>query len=458
MTDPYRSLGESLLRAAHRQEPGSAAPGPLRAWLARHFRAATAATLLVLSGGAVALAATGVLSGVPVSPEQAPSASSGNGLPLGRVGPAPLISTADPAGGLGWGARVFHTTRGQVCIQVGRVQADQIGELGEDSAFGNDGRFHALPPDALPPGYGGSSAEVECVAAGRTVMVENANADRSGARLIPEEFELPGRRRVPPVSHRRALAYGLLGPHAVSVTYRTPAGLRTMPVRGRDGAFLIVQNPGYFKSSSLVGASVGGLAEPGSVRVLPPSPLDGSAMISAATFRFGRTACSDGLGAPVRRQCGQRGVFTPLRWYSPHRGLNQPVKLTLLPQSPAACKRAFLPTPCYRGKVTFIAPYAITRAGADYSINGAARCPVGGRPETSWGLERNVRRHELIRTLSLGLFVYTPKCAEHESFTIVYLNTGGPSPSAPHESVIVGRVSFAEAILSNGASGLTKSR
>ena len=115
--------------------------------------------------------------------------------------------------------------------------------------------------------------------------------------------------------------------------------------------------------------------------------------------------------------------------------------------SAAACRRAFLRLPCYKGEVAFTAPYAVTRAGADYLIGGAARCPVGGRPETGWSLERDVRRAERVRTVSLGLFVYTPSCAAHESFTVLYANPGGASPSAPHESVIVGKVRFNEAVL-----------
>jgi hypothetical protein len=450
MKDPYSSLGENLVRAARRQAEPTPVPGRFRAWLSRHFNAAAAAAILLLSGGAVALAAAGVLSGSPVQPEPRPNASSGNGVPLPGAGAAGVPTVADPAGGLLWGARVLHTTRGQVCIQVGRVQAGQLGELGEDSAFKDDGRFHALPPDALPPGYGGSSAQAECISSGQTVVVEDTNADRGGARLLPEEFEPSGHRLVPPVSHRRALAYGLLGPHAVSITYRTPGGSRTVPVHGRDGAFLIVQPAGYVRNSSLVGGSVDGHAGRGSVLVLAPGGPRNETILSAVTFRFGGALCSQGTGGPVGRQCPRRPTFISKGWFDPTRSLGQHIGLRLLPQSSTACKRAFLLDPCYRGEVSFTAPYAITRAGADYSIDGAARCPVGGRPETGWGLERDVRRGEHIRTLSLGLFVYTPKCAARESFSVVYRNPDGPSPSAPHESVVVGRVKFTEAVLSSG--------
>ena len=63
--------------------------------------------------------------------------------------------------------RIEHTTRGQLCMQVGRVDGGRLGELGVDSAFGSDGRFHALPATVLPPGYGGSAGQVECDQTGR---------------------------------------------------------------------------------------------------------------------------------------------------------------------------------------------------------------------------------------------------------------------------------------------------
>lgn len=446
MTDPYTTLGRQLVSAAERLGMTAGEHGRLRAWLSRHVRAIVVSAAALLSGGAVALATTGVLSGSPVAPEQPPRPSAGNGVPVRGADTAILATVPDPSGGLPWGLRVFHTTRGEVCIEVGRVQGGRLGEIGEDSVFSDDGRFHELPADALPPGYGGSSANVECVSAGRTVISEDANADRNAARLLPEEFEPPGRRRVPPMSHRRALAYGVLGPHAVNVSYRTPQGPRTVPVHGRDGAFLIVQTAGFYKNSSLVGGSIGGRVEDRNVRVLGP---ERGTMLSGATFRFGATLCSEGTAPRVSRRCPQRPVFLSRYWMQPTRSLHRRVGLRFVRQSPATCRREFLLTPCYGGVVTFTAPYAVTRAGADYLIEGAdvPRCPVGGRPETGWSLERDVRHGERVRSVSRGLWVYAPKCAAHESFTVSYLNPEGPSPSAPHESVIVGRVRFSEAVL-----------
>jgi hypothetical protein len=447
MTDPYSFLANQLAQAAERQEARRGARGGARAWLSRRLNATAAAALLVLGGGAVAVAATGVLNGAPVKPEVPPSPVAGNGLPVTGGHPVALAA-ADPHGGLPWGLRVLHTTRGQVCVQVGRVLDGRLGELGVDSAFGDDGRFHVLAPEILPPGYGGATGDVECAAPGQTLIFEDTSADRSAVRLLPEEFrEAPRNHKhheIPPVRDLRALSFGLLGPHAVSITYRTLTGMRTIPVAGPDGAFLIVEPAGYVTSASDIGGSEGGEANANSVNVI--FPLAHHPMVSAVTFRFGRRVCSQGAGAPVHRRCPRRRTIAPRRWFLPTRSLHAPVALALLPQSHAACDAAFLRYPCYKGQVKFTAPYAVTTAGTDYEIDALAQsCKVGGRPETAWELERDVRREELVRTDSLGLFVFTPSCAPHEAFRVSYLNPRGPSAHAPHESVILGTVSMSDA-------------
>lgn len=456
MTDPYTVLGRQLAAAAERLESHGTADGRVRAWFSRRLNVAAVAAVLVLGGGAVAVAATGVLSGAPVKPEVALSPVAGNGVPVSGSTEHLLQSVADPAGGVPWGMRVFHTTRGQICVQVGRELDGQLGELGLDSAFGNDGRFHVLPP-----GYGASSGQIQCLPGGRPVIVEDANADRSAMRLLPEEFREPPKnpkhREIPPTGDLRALAYGLLGPHAISVTYRTRDGLRTVPVRGPEGAFLIVEPAGYIKNFSLVGGSFEGQATANSVEVTPPSGPNNGALVSAVAFHFGAKLCSQGSGSPIRVRCPIRLVSAPRRWSIPTRSLHAPIRLTLLRQSPAACKAAFLLEPCYKGEVEFTAPYAVTTAAAEYNILPRATCKVGGRP-AGWSLDRDVRRNEVVRTDSLGLFVFTPSCAAHESFVVSYRNPGGPSAAAPHESVIVGTVSMSKATHPNGApmSGQTR--
>jgi hypothetical protein len=454
MSDPYALLGDELAAAARRLEGQRHPRTRLRAWFAHRLNAGAVAAVLLLSGGAVALAATGVLSGSPVKPETRTSPVFGNGLPVSPTAAHLVLRAADPAGGLDWGMRVFDTTRGQVCMQVGRVQSGQLGVLGLDSAFDSDGRFHALPTDVLPPGYGGSTDNVECVAAGQTLIFEDANADRSAERLLPEEFRRMPRGRspgLPPARELRTLAYGVLGEHAVSVTYRTSAGLRTVPVTGSDGAFLIVEPAGLIASSSPIGGSVSGEASPASVDVTLPRGTREAAIVTAATFKFGTRICSQGDGASVRSRCPTRPAFVPRRWFEPKRSLHLPVRLILLPQSRSACSAAYLLDPCYKGKVEFTAPYAVASAASDYDIQTVARCKTGGRPESGQGLERDVRRDERVSAVSLGLFVFTPACAADESFTVTYLNQHGPSAAAPHESVILGSVRLSEATLPDGA-------
>jgi len=334
------------------------------------------------------------------------------------------------------------------------VQSGQLGVLGLDSAFDSDGRFHPLPTDVLPPGYGGSTDNVECVEAGQTLIFEDANADRSAERLLPEEFRQMPRGRdgeLPPARDLRTLAYGVLGEHAVSVTYRTSAGLRTVPVTGSDGAFLIVEPAALISSSSPIGGSVSGEASTASVDVTLPRGTREAAIVTAATFKFGTRICSQGDGAPVRSRCPTRPAVVPRRWFQPKRSLHMPVRLILLPQSPSACSAAFLLDPCYKGRVEFTVPYAVTSAASDYEIQTIAKCKTGGRPESGQALERDVRRDERVSAVSLGLFVFTPACAADESFTVTYLNQHGPSAAAPHESVILGSVRLSEATLPDGA-------
>jgi hypothetical protein len=460
MRDPYEILARELAAAAERQSTG--APGRRPSWFSNRLHALSVAAALLLGGGAVALAATGLLSGSPVKPEVSPNAAAGNGLPVAAASAHLAQLAADPGGGLPWGLRIEHTTRGQLCLQVGRVDGAKLGQLGVDSAFANDGRFHPLGATVLPPGYGGSAGQIECVPEGQTVIFEDLNADRSGVRLLPSEFsgpppKHPGEARhptgVPPVGDLRALAYGALGPHAISVTYRTPNGMRTIPVRGPDGGFLIVEPAGYIKSTDTIGGSASGTAQPSSVDVGLAGPgglLPGMGMVSAATFRFGGQTCSQGVGAPVTRSCPTRSPTAVPSRHPRIRRLNQPVHLTLLAQSHTACNAAFLKFPCYKGRVEFTAPYAISSAGSDYEIDGIAKCKIGGRIETSWSLERDVKAHELVKTDSLGQFVYAPSCASTEKFQVSYQKRPGPLTVGPPEQVIVGTVSLRQATLPGG--------
>ena len=530
-----------------------------------HVRVALVVLALVLATAAIALAATGVITGSPVGTARAPVATAGEGIPVAGGARLLPLRVADPAGGLPWGMRIIHTTRGLICVQIGRVNGDQLGQLGVDGAFHDDGRFHPLPADALPDVLANAAGWMagNCASPGDIYAGDSVGLELSAATGPRQGAGVP--------ADRREISFGLLGVHSVSVTYREGSNTRTRPVLPGLGAYLIVQRytsgrplgtasetdgrdePGNYSSPAgpngaltAITYSYAGrscvdrghlrLASCGLSEVPPPRPaalpiartalrarlhihnhVIASAQISFRApypvtnadenYSVTAPACPRGLvgegsradvargalvtipvGGVLSHACGRVVKFkveyvsfagglpqpTPLgsitiheplgthpaplprrvveleRRSNPTRSLRAPIHLTLLPQPRSTCKAAFLLSPCYKGEVGFTAPYAVTSASTNYSIDGFARCGAGGRPETSWDLRRNVRAHEALRTTSLGLFVLTPSCASSEGFEVTYLNQQGPSAGAPHESVIVGRVTLSKATLPDG--------
>ncbi len=531
-----------------------------------HLRLALIVVALLLATAAITLAATGViLTGSPVGTVRAPIATAGEGIPVAGGARLLPLRAADPAGGLPWGMRIIHTTRGLICVQIGRVYDDQLGQLGVDGAFHDDGRFHPLPTDALPDvlANGAGWMAGNCASPGDIYAGDSAGLQLSAATSPAHGAGAP--------ADRREISFGLLGVHSVSVTYREGSTTRTQPVLPGLGAYLIVQRytsgrllgsasetdgrdePGNYSSPAAPNGALTAvtynyagrpcvdrghlrLASCGLSEVPPPRPVAlpivhtplhaqlhvhnhviTSAQISFrapypvtnANENYSVTArvCPRGLagegsradvargalvtipvGEVLSHGCGRAVSFkveyvsfagglpqptslgsitihdppgthpAPLprrvveleRRFNPTRSLHAPVHLTLLPQPGAACKAAFLLYPCYKGEVGFTAPYAIISGATRYSINGFAACKAGGRPETSWELQGNVRAQQALSTTSLGLFVLTPSCASSEGFEVTYLNQQGPSASAPHGSVIVGRVTLSKATLPNG--------
>jgi hypothetical protein len=308
--------------------------------------------------------------------------------------------------------RVVHTTRGETCVQIGRLDGSQLGQLGVDGAFHDDGRFHQLPAN-VDPEYS-DPGDISCNAAGQSaagqIRVGNwPSGDRSAAPNGPGTTSFR-----PTVKDLRTISWGLLGPHAVSVTYGSSAGVRTVPVVPGTGAYLIVSGvdrvPGY--GSIGAGGETLGWTSGHDVTGLGPGGLGGA--VIAATFRFGSFACSIGHGATVARSCPilRRFRGNPL---APTRSLDEPIRVTLRTQSRASCNAAFLVDPCYRAEVEFKAPYTITTAGNEYFVRAKSSC--GHARASSWSTTRNIRRGETVRTQSSGLF----NCTSDE-FTVQYLN------------------------------------
>ena len=129
----------------------------------------------------------------------------------------------------------MRTTRGWICAQVGRVDSGRFGELGLDGAFGDDGRLHPPPASQIPeeaaPGTG--PVNDDCMAPGETFAGEIGALDRSAAFGIAE-------RRAPPADLRR-VSFGLLGHHALSITYTEHGRPVTRRPRGPYDAYLLVE-------------------------------------------------------------------------------------------------------------------------------------------------------------------------------------------------------------------------
>ncbi len=416
-----QELRDDLIAAAHRQEADLPVAGRMRSWLSRRVNAVVVAMALMLAGGGIAVAATGLLSGSPVRQRGSSSPSAGFGVPAPGGSRLLALRAPDPQGGLSWGMRLVHTTRGELCVQIGRLDRDQLGQLGIDGAFHDDGLFHPLTPNVNPE-YS-DPGDISCNPVGEIRIGTWPGGDRSAAP-IPERTSFK-----PEVKNLRSISWGLLGPHAVSVTYRTAAGARTDAVAPGTGAYLIVSTVSHVPHSINAGGELLGWTSGHAVAAGFPTRGDVGGSVIAATFRFGSFTCSIGRGAPVATACPPPRP-TPESRFSPTRSLNEPVAVTLRTQSHASCSAAYLVDPCYRAEVAFKAPYAVTSAGSEYLVQAKSRCNHA-RP-SSWSTVDDIRQGETVRTESSGLFNCTS-----DDFKVQYMNDSLPTPARP-ESVIVG--------------------
>lgn len=243
----------------------SSTPGPAGARRPpRLVRLALAGVAGVLLLGGVALASGLIPLGSPAKVvEQFELPRSG----LGSVTPGSAallpITAPDPQGGPPWGLRTFTTSRGAGCLQVGRVVDGQLGALGADGAFGNDGRLHPLPvanTDQLPCVALDANGHIFSTVS-KSDQLANAldGPEEAPTREHPEAHDVcapviatPAEKsgalnRICPQSEERDLYYGLLGPAAESITYLDEGQSVTVPTTGPDGAYLIVTDaaPGW---------------------------------------------------------------------------------------------------------------------------------------------------------------------------------------------------------------------
>lgn len=166
----------------------------------------------------------------------------GLGVPVAGSARLLDLAVADPSdGGPSWGLRYLETSRGLGCLQVGRVQDGQLGALGRDHAFGDDGRFHPIPVDAFSPLSACAPLDRDGTLFAGTVATGVASAAAPGGSCEPRQFVRGApESELCPDADVRNLYFGTLGPKAKSVTYTLADGPHTVPTAGPEGAYLVV--------------------------------------------------------------------------------------------------------------------------------------------------------------------------------------------------------------------------
>lgn len=239
MSSLLPDLERDLVQAARRQ----ARARRRRRWRAPRGLAVAFVALLVGTTGA--LAATGLLSGTNDPANLHPEIY---GPVVAQSVARVVVQTNDPAGGLPWGMRVFQTAGPgaggrphpgpSTCLQVGRLYQGQLGVLGEDGAYADDGRFHRSGLQAQDCQAQDDHGIAQLGAGGFEPRAASGYVGPAGC--MEARFQ-DAARPVCANGRWRAIFGGLAGSDAVSVTLNALAGPITQTVEaGTDGAYLFV--------------------------------------------------------------------------------------------------------------------------------------------------------------------------------------------------------------------------
>jgi hypothetical protein len=377
-----------------------------------------------------------------------------------------LVSeTPDPRGGLPWGLREFQTTRGQTCLQVGRVQDGTIGVIGQDGAVGKRRPLHPISPNSYT-GDGCSETDRNgnafdnvavqgAIASADVQWGTGLQGDGCGGRN-------GGRPEPPcPKADLRDLDYGLLGPDAVSITYLASGGrLFTEPTNGTDGAYLIV-GAGTTQSCSQQ-ATEGRDCVSGSGRTSGPALQSG--VITAVTYRDGHVcqlpaATSGGVAQascpPVRYAAPRVQHVTAAQVAAPVTVQKLPAKhyCTSGPLTLAPCKAGQTPLKGEQGvlliNISFTERIAVTDGNSYYQFSdtypspGRRSCPGSGTSATTLANARAGQRVLFQDQIPIG-------CTGVVHGTIAYVPASGaagfgsgPSRASGRDgSITVGHFSF----------------
>ena len=254
------------------------------------------------------------------------------------VGTVRLTAQApDPSGGLPWGLRMIQTGPRQACLQIGRVKDGTIGILGQDGAYSNDGRFHPIASrDSFPCAGTDAHNYLFLNVLEQDLPASGPSIHGRGGCTVNGGPDLPSC----PAQDLRDIAFGMLGPEAVSVTYSLRGHTVTEPT-GPNGAYIAVL-PGTSRLCSAGGGCAigGGETTTGTVQaglITSVRYRDGSVcrLATQAQLRSGtagppQSAPNTGTvpgpvsgtytgtpEGPSRSSCPALG-YTPVRYHEPH--------------------------------------------------------------------------------------------------------------------------------------------
>jgi hypothetical protein len=337
--------------------------------------AALTAIAAVLTGGALAIA--GVL---PTGGKDA-RARRGNGVTIPSSARVLPLRFDDPAGGPPWGMRIWKTTRGAECVQVGRIVDGKLGFLGQDESAGNDGRFHEAPLDVgncAPLDAGGHAFLSITTAVPASAAFPPACAAARPHLPKPPPGVTPAKDTRPlcaPADNRKVL-FGLVGPDVKSLSYRADDGsIKSQPVAAPEGAYVLVFRDA---SPSSNGYSLG--SQP------------------AVGFRIKRIDYRNGTRCDGKVGHLQHPIKCPLAGYTPPEH-----QLTA-----AQAKRPLHVHGIRRLVVSFRAPAAVTSVSSSYQLfvmyhHGGRTCS-GGQGKTT---DRDYAKGAVVRmTVTLPLMCH----------------------------------------------------
>jgi hypothetical protein len=328
-------------------------PGPGRRWRRTPLIALLGA--VVLGGGAFATVAIQLGAPAPKSRAQlftAPRTGDG-ALSPGSVRMLP-ISTPDPAGGAPWGMREFATSRGLGCVEVARLYDGKLVGLGQDYAFGDDGRYHELSVASGGAGFGDWCSALDQyhrLYINQMWGEQPASAwqSRCYAPGSPPGGHMRKEPECPPADERN-LYFGLLGPDAKSITYALAGKRHTIATRGPEGAYLIVTRS--TPHQLLRGVGTGGVV-PVDGPITEIHYRDGATChITSRSWIGGAYACTPSLQVPV-------GYVAPPQLSYTHSQVKAPLQVKLIPAHDGR----------YELRLAFSSRVALTNAESGYDFS-----------------------------------------------------------------------------------------